>query len=248
MDGWADQQQLLLLFALILLAAWALGGGFEFKGFKVREISTTSRVLSVVTGGGLLLIWLALVISSQELSDLPGQEEEGRAAPFVTRAPEVEVLPTREPPVAVSRDVQAELEEAIELASLGEVLAYQMGNPDYFLGYFKGQALDEMAARFADVSAAGLGRETYHQSWAVDRVEFSADGNTADAEILITASYQYVFWNPLTGLLDCSASLDGQGIRVPVRLERGRAGMGEADWVISDIDLQERDRHETFGC
>jgi hypothetical protein len=226
------------------LAAWALGGGFEFKGFKIPQISTTSRVLSVVTGGGLLLIWLVILIISLDLSDVPTQDEEARAAPNATRALEIE--PTREPPVVVSDDIRFEIDDAIHEATLREELAYQMGNPDYFLGYFKGQALNELDARLRELAAAGMVRETFHRSWEVGDVDLSADGNVANVEVLMTMNHQFYFWNSWTW--ECSAYLDAQGVRVPMRLERGRAGIDEADWVISDIDLRTLDQYVTPGC
>jgi hypothetical protein len=244
MDGWASEQQLLLLFALVLLAAWAMGGGFEVKGIKVPQISTTSRFLSAITGGGLLLIWLVIWASSLESGIVPDLDDDTVSAQTEVSTPG----PTATPPDTSGTEVRVALERAIETASNRAELAYQTGNLSYLDGYFRDAALDEMIDAVELLEAEGLDREVLRQDSEFENFSVSTDGAVAEVNLIHTFTEQYYsLWFD-----GCAFYLDVEDVRQKVTLNKKRAGVDEADWVISlieyDVELDDPFEYITEGC
>jgi hypothetical protein len=244
MDGWASEQQLLLLFALILLAAWAMGGGFEVRGVKVPQISTTSRFLSAFTGGGLLLIWLVMWSSSLESGIVPEFDDDTVSTPTAVSTP----VPTGTAPNVSGTEVRVALERAIETASNRTELAYQTGDFSYLDGYFRDAALDEMIETLEFLENEGLYREVLRQESEFDDFWVSADGAIAEVNLIHTFTEQYFsLW-----LEGCAFYLDAEDVRQTVTLNEKRPGVDEADWVISlieyDVQLDDPFEYITEGC
>jgi hypothetical protein len=244
MNGWGSEQQLLLLFALVLLAAWAMGGGFEVKGVKVPQISTTSRLLSAVTGGGLLVIWLFMWASPMNSGIAPEREENTAFA----RTPTSTAEPTSTPPAGVGPEVRLALERAIETASNRAELAYQTGDYSYLDGYFRDAALDETIESLELLEVEGLYREVLRQESEFDDFRVSDDGAVAEVDLRHTFTEQYFsLW-----FEGCVFYLDAEDVRQKVTLNEKRAGVDEADWVISlieyDADLDDPFKYITEGC
>lgn len=56
-SGFLNQQTMMFLLAAFLLLIGILGGGFEIKEFKVPAIGTAPRVIAVIVGLGLMLMF-----------------------------------------------------------------------------------------------------------------------------------------------------------------------------------------------
>lgn len=240
MDGWSDQHQLLLLFALILLAAWALGGGFEFKGFKIPQLNAPSRLFSALTGGALLLIWLLIFFASLDIADVPDTDDPVKAE--ATTAPSIE--PTAVPPPVVGDDIRADINRAIEFGAESESLVYETGDSSYFQGYFTGQALDDVVNTMTTLQYQGIVREVLERSWTMEQIELTPDGNRAEVAIRMTFRDQfYAVWN-----WECTEYLNAENASVRMTLEKVSPGSDTGGWVISSMNLGNLENYLYPGC